>query len=181
MHVSHLGRMAIAAAGITGLVAAAEADVDVAGDGPTPVTFNVTSGPLAVTAPGSASVAGPVTASSGAPLRLSGDLGSVTAADQRGQPAGDWTATVTIERPARPGPAAAGDIRYLPGSWNGTPADGISEDTGHSPGGALVAFRATGAPGASSVTWHPVVRVSLPPGTVAAPGSVLTVVTVSVA
>lgn len=132
------------------------------GDPDTTVTFTVTSGALAMTAPVSANL------SSGAPgTTISGALGPVTVTDSRALLAAAWTTVASASdwttggaAPAETIPAA--DVGYDPGSVTTT---GVITATGTPvtlSGTPATVVDGTAGVGNNTATWNPAISVAVP-------------------
>jgi hypothetical protein len=126
------------------------------------MTFAVTSGALAMTAPAAANLG------SGAPgTTISGQLGTVTVTDSRALLSASWTATASstdfltgVASPADTIPA--GDVTYTPGSITTT---GTITATGSAitlSGGPQTIVAGTAGVGDNSASWNPTLAVAVP-------------------
>ncbi|MGI8330318.1 hypothetical protein ACRYCC_10135 [Actinomadura scrupuli] len=135
----------------------------------TNVTFSITAGALAISAPGPVNLGSVV---SGA-TSINGPIGPVTVNDDRGTLNGSWTATVTgtdfTTGGATPPETIPNiNLTYSPGGATGTTGTGTFTS---GPGGIInvprVAFTGTALAGDNSATWNPTLTVNIPSGTVA--------------
>jgi hypothetical protein len=129
----------------------------------TGVTFQITGGSLAISAPTVAAALG-ATGPSAAAQALTGPLGVVTVTDTRGAVAG-WVASV-ISTAFTGGPTAipASALTYVPGTVTQT---GIVTVTGQSalgPIGVMPVETATLVSGANTASWNPGISVAVPAG-----------------
>jgi hypothetical protein len=130
----------------------------------TTVTFSVTVGALAITAPGTADLG------SGLPGgRIDGSLGNVVVTDDRANLAAAWTATASSTNWALVGGGGtgpetilAGDVTYDPGTVTTT---GDITATPHPitlSGTAQTVVAGTAGIGNNTATWDPALQVSVP-------------------
>ncbi|MHA6784272.1 hypothetical protein ACVGOW_25240 [Pseudonocardia saturnea] len=139
----------------------ASADVTV----PTPLTFQITGGALAITAP-----AGPVSLGSAqtSPLAqdISSPLGNVTVTDLRGGVAG-WVASAisTAFTAAAPTPAVpASALDYTTPAATVTGPATVTPSSAVGLAGANVVQTATGVTGSHTAVWNPTLTVHVPAG-----------------
>lgn len=138
--------------------------------GDTPATFTLTAGSLAISVPTTSVDLGSVPTGS---VTLSGQLGSVTVTDTRGNAVATWTATVTATAFTTGGgtaneTVAASNLAYssgLPTATSGVGAFVPGVVATLASGGTAAAW--TGGVGTNSATWNPTLTVTLPPGAVA--------------
>jgi hypothetical protein len=134
----------------------------------TPTTFDLNAGSLSISVPSGATLnAATVGASS-----VSGQLGTVSVTDYRGDLSDTWTATVTAS-PFTGG--AEGNnltipdtaVSYSPGdpiTGSGTFGATATPGTAGPIGDALVAYSQAGAQGSNGVSWDPTITITLPAG-----------------
>ncbi|MEU8106936.1 hypothetical protein AB0C18_24770 [Nonomuraea muscovyensis] len=135
----------------------------------TTVTFTITAGELAITAPASVNLASVATGAAS----VSGEIGPITVTDERGTLDGAWTATVTgtdfTTGGATPSETIGNiNLTYAPGDATGTTGTGT-----FTPGaGGIInvprtAFTGTALTGNNSATWNPTITLTLPATAVA--------------
>jgi hypothetical protein len=167
-----LGAAAIIATGLTPIAAWAAVTSPAAlsapgpGDPNTTVTFTVTSGALAMTAPATADLG------SGTPgSTISSALGTVTVTDNRALLSAAWTATAsstdfTTAAASADETIPASDVSYTPGSITTT---GTITATGTDitlAGTPKTVVTGTAGVGDNTASWDPVLDVSVPAATV---------------
>lgn len=137
-----------------------------AGDPDTTVTFTVTSGALAMTAPAASDLG------SGAPgSTISSDLGTVTVTDNRALIGAAWTATASSTdfttgagTPAESIPAS--DVNYNPGEITTTGTITATGTTVTLSGSPQAVVTGTAGVGNNTASWDPGMVVSVPNGNV---------------
>jgi hypothetical protein len=153
----------LALAGFAGMAGPAHA---VAGD--TIATFTITGGSLAVTVPASTVALATGTVNTGA-SSASGQLGSVTVADNRGSLVNSWTTTVSSTTFVLPGATPTADetvakanVAYSSGLSTAHTGLGLFvPGTLSGLGSAGTGASYTGAAGVSSTTWNPTLTFTL--------------------
>jgi hypothetical protein len=134
----------------------------------TPTTFDLNAGSLSISVPTGATLSA---ATVGA-TSVSGQLGTVSVTDFRGDLSDTWTATVTAssfaggtEGNTLTIPDTA--VSYSPGepiTGSGTFGTAATPGTAGPIGEALVAYSQAGAVGSNGVSWDPTITISLPAG-----------------
>jgi hypothetical protein len=152
----------VASAATAGPAFLAYSSSPAAGDPDTTVTFEVTTGDLSMTAPGSAELGG------GAPgSTITGGLGDVTVTDDRALLDASWTVNVSAGNWSTGGGTLnerilAGDVTYNPGDISTT---GTITATGTpvtlSNGGSNV-IAGTDGVGNNTASWDPAISVAVP-------------------
>jgi hypothetical protein len=152
----------IAAATLTGLTVAPA----LAAPGDTSTTFTLAGNGISVTTPASANLSSSGNTLIGGASTLSGSLGSISVADNRGGLLGSWTASVTSTAFTTGASGAsetisAADVAYNPGVPSttgvglavGTPRSGLAS--------SVSVVTATNVTGAQSASWDPTVTVTV--------------------
>jgi hypothetical protein len=143
-----------------GLVATSPADAAPADSSNTTVTFSLTSGSLNISAPTTASLG---TAAVTAPA-VSGQLGTVTVTDTRGQLVSNWSVSAsstdfTATTGSGTATIPATSVTYLPGLVTGT---GVAVGTPKVLNLPIPVVTATGILGNNNGSWNPTLTVTLP-------------------
>ncbi len=128
----------------------------------TPATFTISAGSLALSAPTSSVSLGTQPAS-GAPSVISGLLGTVSVADDRGGIVG-WTASVistAFTPPAGPAVPASG-VSYVAGTITHAGAGTFVPAAAPNLTGVSPVVVAAGITGVNSASWNPTILVSVP-------------------
>lgn len=133
-----------------------------AGDPPTTVTFTVTTGALAMTAPDASDLG-----SGAVGATLSSPLGAVTVTDDRAELSASWTATASSTdfhtgggTPAETIPASA--VTYTPGTITTTGTITTNGTTVPLSGAPQTVVAGTAGIGDNSASWNPVLAVAVP-------------------
>lgn len=132
------------------------------GDPATTVTFTVTSGALAMTAPATANLG------SGAPgTTISGPLGNVLVTDDRALLSAAWTATAsstafTTGSATTPETIPASDVTYTPGTVSTTGTITATPSGITLSGSAQTVVSGTAGVGNNTASWNPVLAVTVP-------------------
>jgi hypothetical protein len=167
-----LGAAAIVATGLTPTAAWAAVTSPAAlsapgpGDPDTTVTFTVTSGALAMTAPDSADLGSGVPGGT-----ISSDLGTVTVTDNRALLSAAWTATAsttsfTTGAATTNETIPASDVEYIPGQINHTGTITVTGTTLTLSGTPQTVVAGTAGVGDNTASWDPALVVSVPAASV---------------
>jgi hypothetical protein len=142
--------------------AAVTANASAGGDPATTVTFAVSSGAIAMTAPSAVFIG------AGAPATtISGSVGTTVVTDDRAQLAASWTATASSSAfttgaasPAETIPT--GDVGYVPGAITTTGTITATGTTITLSGTAVPVVAGTAGVGNNTATWDPTLSVAVP-------------------
>ena len=129
----------------------------------TGVTFQITGGALAISAPTVAADLGSTAPTAGTQT-LSGPLGVVTVTDARGAVAGWVASVITTAFTGGPTTVAASLLTYVPGTVTQTGTVTVTGQTADGPIGVMPVETATLVAGANTASWNPGISVALPAG-----------------